>query len=122
MAGYPGARTQIFCELQKWVRWSETTRRSLLRAWPRARAKRPQLALQTKKLLEGFFVWLNAIDIYLYASICKMNAKSDTLNSHQLLFQEIFIGTLIYAVVLGFFNDYTNIVSAKSFSTIFLLA
>ena len=40
----------------------------------------------------------------------------------QLLFKEIFVGTLIYAVVLGFFNDYTNIVDAKSFSTIFLAA
>lgn len=41
-------------------------------------------------------------------------------NSNQILFKEIFVGTLIYAVVLGFFNDYTSIVSAKSFSTIFL--
>jgi len=32
------------------------------------------------------------------------------------------VGTLIYSVVLGFFNDYTNIVAAKSFSTIFLAA
>lgn len=30
------------------------------------------------------------------------------------------MGTLIYAVVLGFFNDYTSIVEARSFSTIFL--
>lgn len=37
----------------------------------------------------------------------------------QLLFQEVFIGTLIYAVVLGFFNDYTSIVYADSFSTLF---
>ncbi len=29
------------------------------------------------------------------------------------------MGTFIYAVVLGFFNDYTTIVSARSFSTIF---
>ncbi len=44
-------------------------------------------------------------------------------NSHttpaQRAFQELFVGTLIYAVVLGFFNDYTHIVEARSFSTIF---
>jgi len=40
-------------------------------------------------------------------------------NSKQLKFQELFIGTLIYAVVLGFFSDYTYFVEAKSFSTIF---
>lgn len=36
----------------------------------------------------------------------------------QLAYQELFIGTLIYVAVLGLFNDYTSIVSAKSFSTI----
>jgi hypothetical protein len=46
--------------------------------------------------------------------------KDKTFNAKQLAFQELFIGTLIYAVVLGFFNDYTTIVYAKSFSTIFL--
>lgn len=40
-------------------------------------------------------------------------------NNKQLLFKELVIGTLIYAVVLGFFNDYTSVVTAKSFSTIF---
>jgi hypothetical protein len=49
-----------------------------------------------------------------------MSSNGDTPNSNQLAFQELFVGTLIYAVVLGFFNDYTNIVDAKSFSTIFL--
>jgi hypothetical protein len=52
--------------------------------------------------------------------IASMKKTADTFNSRQLIFQEIFIGTLIYAVVLGFFNDYTSIVDAKSFSTIFL--
>ncbi len=51
-----------------------------------------------------------------------MQIKSNSLNSNQLLFKELFVGTLIYAVVLGFFNDYTSIVEAKSFSTIFLSA
>lgn len=40
-------------------------------------------------------------------------------NKKQLVFKEFVVGTLIYAVVLGFFNDYTSIVYAKSFSYIF---
>lgn len=51
-----------------------------------------------------------------------MQMKRNNFNSKQMLFKEVFIGTLIYAVVLGFFNDYTSIVYAKSFSTIFLAA
>lgn len=42
-----------------------------------------------------------------------------TFNARQLLFKELFVGTLIYAVVLSFFSDYTSFVYAKSFSTIF---
>lgn len=48
-----------------------------------------------------------------------MARKNKAFNNRQLAFQELFIGTLLYAVVLGFFNDYTSIVSARSFSTIF---
>ncbi len=48
-----------------------------------------------------------------------MKAKNNAFTSSQLLFQEIFIGTLIYVAVLGLINDYTSIVYAKSFSTIF---
>jgi hypothetical protein len=51
-----------------------------------------------------------------------MKSKKDVFNSRQILFKEVFVGTLIYAVVLGFFNDYTSIVDAKSFSTIFYAA
>jgi hypothetical protein len=51
-----------------------------------------------------------------------MRSKGSLLNSRQLAFKELFVGTLIYAVVLGFFNDYTDIVEAKSFSTIFFAA
>lgn len=40
----------------------------------------------------------------------------------QLLFKELFVGTLIYAVVLGFFDDYTSMVEATSFSYVFLAA
>lgn len=49
-----------------------------------------------------------------------MKSRSEHFNSKQLLFKELFVGTLIYAATLGFFNDYTSIVYAKSFSTIFL--
>jgi hypothetical protein len=45
--------------------------------------------------------------------------KTKKFNSKQLAFQEIFIGTLIYIMVLGFFSDYTEIVYVKSFSTVF---
>lgn len=48
-----------------------------------------------------------------------MVSKTKKFNSKQLLFQEVFVGTLVYITVLGFFSDYTDIVYAKSFSTIF---
>lgn len=51
-----------------------------------------------------------------------MQSSTAVFNSRQLLFKELFVGTLIYAVVLGLFNDYTSIVYAKSFSTILLTA
>ena len=44
------------------------------------------------------------------------------LSTKQQVFTEIVIGTLIYVVVLGFFRDYTEIVTANSFSTTFLAA
>jgi hypothetical protein len=43
-------------------------------------------------------------------------------SNRQVLFKELFVGALIYAVVLGFLDDYTGIVKAKSFSTIFFSA
>ncbi len=42
--------------------------------------------------------------------------------AQQLIFKELFVGTLIYTVVLGFFDDYTSIVEAQSYSYIFLAA
>jgi hypothetical protein len=45
-----------------------------------------------------------------------------SFSSRQLLFKELFVGTLIYAVVLGFFDDYTSIVEARSFSYVFFAA
>jgi len=42
--------------------------------------------------------------------------------SKQILFKEVVVGTLIYAVVLGFFDDYTSIVEAQSYTYVFLAA
>lgn len=47
---------------------------------------------------------------------------SQTSTNKQLLFQELLIGSLIYTVVFGFFNDYTNILATNSYSTTFLAA
>jgi len=44
------------------------------------------------------------------------------LNPQQLFFREMVLGTLVYAVVLGFFNDYTTILSTSSYSITFLVA
>lgn len=43
-------------------------------------------------------------------------------NKKQELFLDMFVGVLLYSVVLGFFNDYTNILSTSSYSTTFFLA
>ncbi len=51
-----------------------------------------------------------------------MNTKPSTFNARQLAFKELVVGTLIYAAVLSFFDDYSSIVTATSFSTIFLAA
>lgn len=51
-----------------------------------------------------------------------MKPNPRLFNSKQLLFKELFVGTLIYAVVIGFLNDYTSIVDARSFLTIFYAA
>jgi hypothetical protein len=40
----------------------------------------------------------------------------------QALFQNIFIGTLLYSVVLGFFNDYTDFLETSSYSSTFAAA
>jgi len=42
--------------------------------------------------------------------------------TRQELYAETVIGTLVYAVVLGFFDDYTDLVEVTSFSTVFLAA
>ncbi len=43
-------------------------------------------------------------------------------NPRQELFREMVLGTLVYSVVLGFFNDYTQIIHTGTYSTTFLVA
>lgn len=45
--------------------------------------------------------------------------STPTFNNRQIAFKELFVGTLIYVLVLGFFNDYTDIVYATSSSVMF---
>lgn len=47
---------------------------------------------------------------------------SNEINTKQEFFKEMVLGTLVYSVVLGFFNDYTNILQTKSFSVTFGVA
>lgn len=47
-----------------------------------------------------------------------MKANEPALSRNQLVFAEVLTGFLIYALVLGLFDDYTDWVNARSFSTI----
>lgn len=49
-------------------------------------------------------------------------SEARSFNSRQLLFKEVFVGTLIYAVVLALFDDYTSVVEARSSSYVFAAA
>ena len=40
----------------------------------------------------------------------------------QVFFRSMLVGTLLYSVVIGFFNDYTDVLSTRSYSTTFALA
>lgn len=51
-----------------------------------------------------------------------MTISKNSSSKKQLLFSEMVMGVLVYVLVLGFFNDYTNILSTKSYSTTFLVA
>lgn len=51
-----------------------------------------------------------------------MSQQIDKINPKQAFFREMVLGTLVYSVVLGFFNDYTNILQTKSFSVTFGVA
>ena len=44
------------------------------------------------------------------------------ISERQEFFREMLLGTLLYTVVIGFFNDYTNILSTRSYSITFTLA
>ena len=51
-----------------------------------------------------------------------MSASKIVLSARQEFFRSMVLGTLLYAVVLGFFNDYTDILHTESYSTTFLVA
>lgn len=51
-----------------------------------------------------------------------MTSNKNLFSNKQLIFKELFVGTLIYAVVMGFYNDYTSVIYVKSFSIIFYAA
>lgn len=49
-------------------------------------------------------------------------SKSTQPNKKQEFFQSMVVGVLLYSVVLGFFNDYTDILYTSSYSITFLVA
>lgn len=51
-----------------------------------------------------------------------MNEQQNRPTFRQELYKEMVLGTLIYAVVLGFFCEYTDFLFTKSFSTTFFMA
>ncbi len=51
-----------------------------------------------------------------------MREAKNSASPKQQLFQETVLGILIYAVILGFFEDYTNILNTWSYSTTFFVA
>ena len=51
-----------------------------------------------------------------------METSQPALSRNQLIFAEVLTGFLIYVLVLGLFDDYTDLVQAKSFSTIVFAA
>ncbi|MEI6850388.1 MAG: hypothetical protein WCK26_00295 [Candidatus Saccharibacteria bacterium] len=51
-----------------------------------------------------------------------MTVNKQNLNKKQELFRNMFVGILLYSVVLGFFNDYTKILHTGTYSITFLMA
>lgn len=51
-----------------------------------------------------------------------MHEKIDQTSQRQRVFREAFTSILLYVAVLGFFNEYTDIVYTKSFSYLFIAA
>ncbi|MBP7820640.1 hypothetical protein KA025_01480 [Candidatus Saccharibacteria bacterium] len=52
--------------------------------------------------------------------VTKNELKTPT--NKQVLFQNMFVGILLYTVVLGFFNDYTDILHTGTYSVTFMVA
>ena len=44
------------------------------------------------------------------------------MQNKQAFFRTMLVGTLLYTVVIGFFNDYTNVLHTRSYSITFALA
>lgn len=44
------------------------------------------------------------------------------MSTKQQVFRNMLVGTLLYSVVIGFFNDYTDILHTRSYSITFALA
>jgi hypothetical protein len=51
-----------------------------------------------------------------------MVMHKENINKKQVIFSEMVMGTLVYALVLGFFDDYTDFLVIDSYSTTFLVA
>lgn len=51
-----------------------------------------------------------------------MVAREKLSKSKQKIYREIILGTLLYSVVLGFFNDYTHILHTDTYSITFAVA
>ncbi len=51
-----------------------------------------------------------------------MEKSGRAANGRQKMFREMLLGTLLYSVVLGFFNDYTDILHTGTYSTTFAVA
>ena len=51
-----------------------------------------------------------------------MPADRQELNRKQAFFRSMLVGILLYSVVLGFFNDYTDILHTGSYSVTFAVA
>ena len=51
-----------------------------------------------------------------------MSIDKKNSNNKQVLFRNMLVGILLYSVVLGFFNDYTDILHTGTYSTTFLMA
>lgn len=51
-----------------------------------------------------------------------MSAETASMSHKQIIFRDMVLGTLIYSFVLGFFADYTSLLTVETQSTIFAAA